>query len=294
MIAPVRKLILVTGPSGAGMSTATNALEDVGFETIDNLPLRMVVPLLDHPASGRPMSLGLDLRNRDFSARGLLDLMDTLEIRNDVSVELMFLDCHPDEIHRRYSSTRRRHPVPDAPSLADGITQEIEKLAALKGRADILIDTTYLNPHQLRAEVEKWCAPQGQAQIIVQVQSFSYKRGLPRSADMVFDCRFLRNPHWEKTLRAMDGRCDPVQEYVTQDPRYSEFFKMAKDLVTFVLPQAKVEGKSYLTVAFGCSGGKHRSVTLAEKMASDLEELTWHVSLRHRELDRLKTESARP
>jgi UPF0042 nucleotide-binding protein len=260
-------------------------LEDSGFEAIDNLPLRLVLPLLDHPGPDRPMSLGLDMRNRDFSPQGFLALLDELEQRADINVQLLYLDCRADEILRRYSSTRRRHPIAEAPTLAAGIDHEIELLRPIAARADVLINTTGLNPHELRAEVERWFAPEGKHQIALQVQSFSYKRGLPRGVDLVFDCRFLRNPHWEETLRAKDGRSEEVQSYVEADPRFAEFLSKVEDMVSFLLPAAEKEGKSYMTIAFGCTGGKHRSVTLAERLSHALAEAGWQVSIRHRELD---------
>ena len=287
-----RRLVLVTGPSGAGLSTATAALEDAGFEAIDNLPMRLVRPLLDHPGPDRPMSLGLDMRNRDFSPQGFLDLLDELERRPDIAVQLLYLDCRPDEILRRYSSTRRRHPIAEAPTLADGIAREIELLRPIAARAEVMIDTSDLNPHELRAEIEKWFAPDDRQHIAVQIQSFSYKRGLPRGVDMVFDCRFLRNPHWEAELRPLDGRSAAVQAYVEGDDRFATFLEKVRDLSLFILPEAEQEGKSYLTIAFGCTGGKHRSVTLAERLSHALEAAGWQVSIRHRELDRRSSEEA--
>lgn len=287
-----RRLVLVTGPSGAGLSTATAALEDAGFEAIDNLPLRLVLPLLAHPGPDRPMSLGLDMRNREFSPQGFLDLLGELESRPEISLQLLYLDCRPDEILRRYSSTRRRHPISEAPTLADGISHEIELLRPIAARADILIDTSDLNPHELRVEIEKWFVPASRQHVAVQIQSFSYKRGLPRGVDLVFDCRFLRNPHWEETLRPLDGRSEAVQAYVEADERFDAFLEKVRDLSLFILPAAQQEGKSYLTIAFGCTGGKHRSVTLAERLARALEAAGWQVSTRHRELDRVSGEEA--
>lgn len=287
-----RRLVLVTGPSGAGLSTATAALEDAGFEAIDNLPMRLVLPLLDHPGPDRPMSLGLDMRNRDFSPQGFLDLLGELEQRQDIALQLLYLDCRADEILRRYSSTRRRHPIAEAPTLADGIAREIELLRPIAARAEILIDTSDLNPHDLRAEIEKWFVSEDRQQIAVQIQSFSYKRGLPRGVDLVFDCRFLRNPHWEETLRPLDGRSEAVQSYVEGDERFDAFLQKVRDLSLFILPAAEKEGKSYLTIAFGCTGGKHRSVTLAERLSQALEAAGWQVSTRHRELDRRSSEEA--
>ena len=281
-----RKLVLVTGPSGAGLSTATRALEDAGFEAVDNLPLRLIGPLIDHPGSDRPMSLSLDLRNREFSAEAVLALFEAQEARPDVEPQLLYLDCRSEEILRRYSSTKRPHPIGQAPSLAEAIAHEQELLRPLKARADVLIDTSEMNPHELRAEVERFFVPLQNQRISVQVQSFSYKRGLPRGVDFVFDCRFLRNPHWNEALRPMDGRSDDVQSYVVADARFAEFLDQVRALTLFVLPGAQEEGKSYLTIAFGCTGGKHRSVTLAERLAQALAEEGWQVSIRHRELDR--------
>ena len=280
-----RHVVLVTGPSGAGLSTASNTLEDAGFEAIDNLPLRLVLPLLEHPGPNRPLALGLDMRNRDFGPQSLLDLMKTLAARTDINAQLLYLDCRTDVILQRYSATRRRHPIADAPTLAAGIAAEIEQLRPVRARADILIDTSDLNPHELRAEIDRWLSPQAQRHFTVLIQSFSYKRGLPHSADMVFDCRFLKNPHWEVELRTHDGRTRIVQDFVASDPSFSPFYEKVLDLMSLDLPAAKDEGKSYFTIAFGCSGGKHRSVTLAERLTQTLAEQGWQVSSRHRELD---------
>ncbi len=289
MTTPARRVVLITGPSGAGMSTASGALEDAGFEAVDNLPLALILPLIDQSTGDRPLSLCLDMRNREFTAQRFIEVMTELQARPGLQVDLLFLTCAPDEILRRYSATRRRHPIAQAPTLQEAIEYEIDLLRPLRLRADVLIDTSDLNPHELRAEVERWFAPEGYHQTMVQVQSFSYKRGLPRSVDMVFDCRFLQNPHWVPTLRAMDGREGPVQDYVMQDARFSTFFDKVRDLALFLLPAAQEEGKSYLTIAFGCTGGRHRSVTLAERLSHTLAEHGWQVSIRHRELDRSST-----
>jgi len=286
MKAHPRRVVLITGPSGAGLSTASGALEDAGYEAIDNLPLRLVVPLLEQADADRPMSLGLDMRNRDFSPQRFLELMGDLALRDDIDLHLLYLECRADEIQRRYSITKRRHPIAQAPTLQDSIAYEIDLLRPLRARADVMIDTTDLNPHELRAEVEKWFTPDGHHQTAVQVQSFSYKRGLPRGVDMVFDCRFLQNPHWREDLRPRDGRDPDVQAYVTQDVRYDAFFEKVTDLCLFLLPAARAEGKSYLTISFGCTGGRHRSVTLAERLSHTLADAGWQVSIRHRELDR--------
>lgn len=287
---PRHHIVLVTGPSGAGRTTATDALEDAGFEVVDNLPLRMVLPLLDQSGASGPLALGLDIRNRDFSAQAVLDLLDAMAARADIQVQLLYLDCAPEEILRRYSGTRRRHPVQQANTLGDAVRHEIGLLEPVRTRADVLIDTTGLNPHQLRAEIKAGFAPQARRDLLVQVTSFSYKRGLPRGADFVFDCRFLRNPHWEAALRDLDGQDNAVQAFVRKDPRFAEFFAKVRDLSLFLLPAVKEEGKSYVTIALGCTGGKHRSVTMVELLSQALAEQGWQVSIRHRELDRRRSE----
>ena len=268
------------------MSTASNALEDAGFETIDNLPLRLVRPLFEQAQTDRPVALCLDMRNRDFSAQRFLDLVSDLSSLPGLEVHVLYLSCRAEEIQRRYSSTRRRHPITQAPTLQDAIAYEIDLLKPLEARADVLIETSDLNPHELRAEVETWFAAGGRHGMAVQVQSFSYKRGVPRGVDFVFDCRFLKNPFWQPYLRDKDGRDLDVQNFVADDPRFETFYTHVRDLSLFVLPAAQEEGKSYLTLGFGCTGGRHRSVTLAERLSEALAEERWQVSVRHRELDR--------
>lgn len=279
-------IILVTGPSGAGRSTAVRALEDIGYEVIDNLPLSLLPRLLDGPHAGRPLALGVDIRNRDFGPGVLIDLLEDLKARRDVDAQMMYLDASEDVLVQRYSETRRRHPLsPDAQPIT-GIANEIAMLRPLQDRADVLINTSGLSPHALRAEIERLFGQNDGSFMGVTVQSFSYKRGLPRGLDMVFDCRFLRNPHWEPSLRSKDGRDADVVSFVADDPGFAEFFDKVHDLVTFLLPAYKAEGKSHLSIGFGCTGGQHRSVAVTEKLASALEMAGWPVSIRHRELDR--------
>ena len=280
------RLLLVTGPSGAGRSTAIHALEDLGFEAIDNLPLSLVPRLLDGPALGRPIALGIDVRNRDFSATALIELIDHLTRNPDVALELLYLDCHPDALVRRYSETRRRHPLTPAEDPAVGVDQEIDLLRPIKVRADVLIDTSDMSPHDLRAEIGRFFGTGAATRPAVSVHSFSYKRGVPRGVDMIFDCRFLANPHWQEHLRALDGRDAAVAAYVEADPRHAEFFRLVREMTLLVLPAQVEEGKTHLAIGFGCTGGQHRSVAVAEKLAKALAEAGWQVSKRHRELER--------
>jgi RNase adapter protein RapZ len=279
-------VVLVSGPSGAGRSSAIDVLEDLGFEAIDNLPLSLIPRLLEGPPLPRPLALGVDVRNRDFSSEALVELVDELHRNPEVQCELLYLDCDTDTLLRRFSETRRRHPLSlEDPPLV-GLQRELELLSPVRDRADVLIDTAALTPHQLRAEIGRWFAPPSGQTMAVQVQSFSYKRGLPRGVDMVFDCRFLANPHWQPELRGRDGRDPAVVAHVEGDPRFAPFFGRISDLLASLLEAYVEEGKSSLTVAFGCTGGKHRSVAMAEKAARTLAEGGWRVSKRHRELER--------
>jgi UPF0042 nucleotide-binding protein len=281
-----QKLVLVTGPSGAGRSTAIHALEDLGYEAIDNLPLSLVPRLLDGPPLNRPIALGIDVRNRDFSATALIELIDRLTRTPEVEPEVLYLDCRPEELVRRFGETRRRHPLAPGEPPAQGVQSEIDLLAPIRVRADVLIDTSDLSPHDLKAEMSRWFDQGAQERLAISVHSFSYKRGIPRGLDMMFDCRFLRNPHWDEALRPLDG-CDPsVGTYVSGDPRYDAFFEQVRQLLLLVLPAHVDEGKSHLAIGFGCTGGQHRSVVVAENMAKALAEAGWQVSKRHRELER--------
>ncbi len=279
-------LVLITGPSGAGRSTAIHALEDLGFEVIDNLPLRLVPRLVDGPPLLRPIALGLDVRNRDFNTTTLIELVDTLTRDPRINLELIYIDCAVSELIRRYSQTRRRHPLAPLETPTEGIAREIDLLAPIRARADHLIDTSEMSPHDLKAEIGQWFDRRAASPMAVSVQSFSYKRGLPRGLDMVFDCRFLANPHWQAGLRELDGRDRAVSAFIEKDPRFAEFFQKLQDLVLMLLPAQLEEGKAHLAIGFGCTGGQHRSVAVAEKLGNVLAETGWPVSKRHRELER--------
>lgn len=282
----VQRLVFVTGPSGAGRSTAVKALEDIGYEAIDNLPLSLLPRLLDGPPIGRPLALGVDVRNRDFSVNALIEAIDRLSANPKMDTELLYLDCSAEVLIRRFSETRRPHPMATAETPSQGIDTEFDLLVPVRARANVLIDTSDLSPHDLRREIEQAFNIGKDTRLAVSVQSFSYKRGMPRGLDMVFDCRFLRNPHWEPKLRTLDGRDDAVAEYVEADERFHEFFNKVNDLVSMLLPAFTDEGKSHLSIAFGCTGGQHRSVAVAEKLANALAASGWQVSKRHREIER--------
>ena len=283
---PQKRIVLVTGPSGAGRSTAIRVLEDLGFEAIDNLPMGLLTRLLEGPESDRPMALGIDARNRDFSTIGFVELAAKLRRMEHVDLSTLYLDCSDDVLVRRFSETRRRHPVAAEAGPETGVRQEKELLAPIREFADTLIDTSQLNVHQLRHEVEHWFAPKTGRHLAVSIESFSYKRGLPRGLDMVFDCRFLANPYWRPELRAADGRNPDVAHYIQQDANYAPFLERVIDMLTFLLPAYRAEGKAHLSVAFGCTGGQHRSVASAEAVAKALAHQGQQVAIRHREMER--------
>lgn len=280
------RVVLVTGPSGAGRSTAVNVLEDLGFEAIDNMPLSLLPRLLDGPPLGRALALGLDVRNRDFTVNALLAEMRRLADDPRIRSEMLYLDCRPDVLLRRFSETRRRHPLAPSEAPELGIDREIELLTPVRGYADVLIDTSELSPHDLRDELQRWYDTDPGGRLAVSVQSFSYKRGVPAGIDTVFDCRFLRNPHWDPVLKPRDGRDPDVRAYIEEDPRAAPFFEGVCNLTGLLLPAYRDQGKTHQAIGFGCTGGQHRSVAMTEKLANRLAKAGWQVSIRHRELER--------
>ena len=279
----VRRLLLVTGPSGAGRTTATNALEDLGYEAIDNIPLSLVPNVIDQKLD-KSLALVVDARNRDFSVTAFLALLDRLRQMSRAWPEVLYLDCRTDVLLRRFSETRRRHPMApeDHPSL--GIERENALLAPLKAQADFVIDSSDLSPHDLKKEVAGWFAFGEAVPLTLSLHSFSYKKGLPRDVDMVLDCRFLRNPHWNQELRPLNGLDAAVVDYIQSDLRYDEFFQRSLDLIRFLLPAYQDEGKSHLCVGLGCTGGRHRSVAVAVNLGQALAKWGGAVSIRHREI----------
>jgi RNase adapter protein RapZ len=279
------RVLLVTGLSGAGHSTALNLLEDLGYEAVDNLPLALLGGLtggiVDGPA--RPIAIGVDAGPRDFSPEDLIERLDRLRGEPNLEVKLIFLDCDDEVLRRRYTETRRRHPLALDRPVADGIAQERALLAPLRAAADLTIDTSELAIGDLKHLLQGHFALD-RAGAAIAVLSFSYRQGLPREADLVFDARFLRNPHYEKALRPLSGRDRAVGDYLEDDPGFPGFFGALTGLLAPLLPRFEREGKSYLTLAIGCTGGRHRSVYVAEKLAAWLRQQGYMVGLRHRDL----------
>tara|TARA_R110002096_G_scaffold14582_2_gene50623 strand:+ start:37751 stop:38641 length:891 start_codon:yes stop_codon:yes gene_type:complete len=280
------RIVLITGPSGAGRSTVLNAFEDMGLETIDNLPLEFLPRLLAGPTLGRDLALSVDVRTRDFSVKAVIEAVEMLQQREEYESSLFYVDCSTDVLLRRYSETRRRHPSAPDGSPASGIALEKDILHLLRHRADVYVNTTEMSPHDLRAEVTKLFGTEEARGLAVNLQSFSYKRGVPRGIDMVLDCRFLRNPYWDSNLRDKNGLDGAVQKYVKADALYDAFFDQTVKMAQLLLPAYRNEGKSHFTIGLGCTGGKHRSVTVTEELSKALMELGWQTSVRHREMER--------
>jgi RNase adapter protein RapZ len=283
------RILLVTGMSGAGKSTALKTLEDMGWEAVDNLPFSLLDRLLaTRPSEGasgaRPLALGIDSRTRGFKAQAIIDRIKAMRDSESANIATLFLDCTGAELERRYSETRRRHPLaPDRPA-ADGIARERELIAPLRRWADHVIDTTAITSNDLRLELRNRFEVDRGGEPVLSVMSFGFARGLPRNADLVFDMRFLRNPHWDTVLRPMTGLDESVGLYVRADPAYAEAFSRIADLLLLLLPRYKAEGKSYVTVAFGCTGGRHRSVHVAEAISSQLRGAGFSPTVSHRDL----------
>ena len=283
--APARqRVVLVTGMSGAGRSTTLKALEDVGYEAIDNLPLHLVATIVHEGGLKAPVAIGVDIRTRNFAVQPFLDALKRLESDPKLAVTLLFVDCEEEVLRRRFTETRRRHPLAQGRPLTDGIAAERRLVAPLRKRADMTIDTSTLSPQDLRRVISAQLGLEQAQGMAVFVTSFSYKNGLPREADLVFDVRFLRNPHYDAELKPLTGRDSAVADYVAGDPDFAAFFGGLTRLLKRLLPRYEREGKSYLTIAIGCTGGRHRSVALAEKLAAALRAAGRDVTLNHREL----------
>lgn len=288
-----RDVVVITGMSGAGKSTALKAFEDLGYEAVDNVPLFLLRHMVGEEATAwteyqnarRPMAIGVDIRTRDFDVRGIRRLLRDVERISGIRPRILFLECDDEALQRRYTETRRRHPLAVDRPLLDGIALERQVLAPLKLSADDVIDTTDLPAGSLKTMLTSRYA-QARAGLHVFVTSFSFRHGLPREADLVFDVRFLRNPHYVPALKDLTGQDAAVQAYIAEDPDFAAFEAHLKALVAPLLPRYVTEGKSYLTIAVGCTGGRHRSVYLAERLADWLGRAGYGISLRHRELQR--------
>ncbi len=283
------RVVIITGMSGAGRSTVSNALEDLGWFVIDNLPpslIGRVTELATGPgASVNKLALVADVRGREFFTE-LVDTIQQLQA-GEADVRILFLEADDEALVRRFEETRRRHPAAGDGGVLAGIRRERELLSELRGMADLIIDTSQTNVHELRDRVMDAMADSDSesAQLRIDLVSFGFKHGTPRDADLLFDVRFLPNPHWVESLRGHTGREDVVRDYVFEQPATPPFMEALLQLLDVVVPGYVQEGKRYLTIAIGCTGGKHRSVAITDAVADHLRETTkLPVSVDHRDL----------
>lgn len=288
--AGARRVILVTGMSGAGRTTALKSLEDIGYEAVDNLPLSLLASFAG-PTPGaasaepaRPVAIGVDIRTRDFGVDPVLDELDRLAREAGYNVSTVFLDCDDEVLMRRYAETRRRHPLDSEKAVPDMIQLERRLLERLRARADIVIDTTNKSPWNLKEILGEHFAPEAGHGLSLFVTSFAFRQGVPRESDLVFDVRFLKNPHYDPTLRPLTGEDEAVQRAISADEDFQAFFDSLTGMLEILLPRYEQEGKSYLTIAVGCTGGQHRSVFVARHLNDWLVERDWRVRLHHRDI----------
>jgi UPF0042 nucleotide-binding protein len=288
--APARqRVLLVTGMLGAGKTTALRVLEDLGWEIVDNFPIRMLDALIDSAPEGSgsdptPLAIGFDSRTRGFDPERVIAQVKGLTQRRDIEVTTLFLDCGSNELERRYNETRRRHVLAGDAPVSTGIRAERELLAPLRRWADLLIDTTEFTSNDLQRVIRERFASSEPGELTVTVSSFGFSRGMPPVADLVFDMRFIENPHWDPALRPQTGQDQAVGDYIRKDPAFEEAFTRIRDLILMLLPRYRAQGKAYVHIAFGCTGGRHRSVFTAEQIAAALRQSGFSPTLLHRNL----------
>lgn len=279
------RVLIVTGMSGAGKSTALEVLEDLGWETIDNAPVRLLEGLLTTgPAAATPLAIGVDSRTRGFDPAAILSMLDRLVARGQTDASILFLDANRHAIERRYNETRRPHPLAKGRPVGDGIKAERELLEPLRLRAEMVIDTSDYASNDLQQVVRNQFGDEARSGMTLTVTSFGFARGMPPLADLVFDMRFLDNPHWDPMLRPQTGLDEAVGEHIENDPAFAPAFSRIRDLVLELLPHYVEQGRAYLAIAFGCTGGRHRSVYAAQKLAGALREAGYDPTVIHRNL----------
>lgn len=283
-----QKVVLVTGLSGAGKTTALRVLEDLGWEAIDNFPIRLLDRLIGPESATTeprpPLAIGFDSRTRGFVPDTIIARWKKLSQRPDLEVTTLFLDCSSAELERRYNETRRRHPMAQGRPVLDGIRAERELMEPLRRWAEAVIDTTSLNSSDLQHTIRDRFSERHEEAMTVSVASFGFARGMPPLADLVFDMRFLDNPHWDPELREQTGLDAPVSAHIERDPAWEEAYTRIRDLVLMLLQRYAAQGKTYVTIAFGCTGGRHRSVHTAEAIARALREAGFSPTVVHRNL----------
>ena len=280
------ELILVIGQSGAGRTTVVHILEDQGFDTLDNVPVHLIPRVAPRELVDKPLALGLDIRSKSFSLQNLMKEISKWKAVSKSRVLILFLECSLDILIKRFSLTRRPHPVPSENNLEQSIKRELKLIAPLREEADFVLDTSNTSPNELRLKLGSIFPLANNRSIQITLQSFSFRSGSPSGLDMVFDCRFLKNPNWEDGLKDLNGTNVEVKKYLNKDESWAPFSESLIKMLSTLIPAFEREGKSYLSIGFGCTGGQHRSVFVAENLYQHLKGKDYDVKILHVMLQR--------
>ena len=275
------ELILVIGQSGAGRTTVIHILDDQGFDTLDNVPVHLIPRVVPRELVDKPLALGLDIRSKSFSLQNLIKEISNWKALSKSSVVILFLECSLDVLIKRFSLTRRPHPVPGENNLELSIKRELKLIAPLREKADFVLDTSNTSPNELRLKLGSIFPLAKNRSINIMLQSFSFRNGSPSGVDMIFDCRFLKNPNWEDGLKDLNGTDVEVKDYLRKDESWESFNKSLIQMLLTIIPAFEKEGKSYLSIGLGCTGGQHRSVFVAEQLYKHLLDKSYDVKIIH-------------
>ena len=280
------ELIIVIGQSGAGRTTVIHILDDQGFDTLDNVPVHLIPRVASRELVDKPLALGLDIRSKSFSVQNLMKEISNWEALSRSRVVILFLQCSLDILIKRFSLTRRPHPVPGEDSLELSIKRELNLIAPLRDKADLVLDTSNTSPNELRLKLGSFFPLANNRNIQIILQSFSFRKGSPSGLDMIFDCRFLKNPNWEDDLKNLNGTDTEVKNYLYKDKSWESFNNSLIKMMSTIIPSFEREGKSYLSIGLGCTGGQHRSVFVAEQLFEHLLDKDYDVKILHTTLQK--------
>ena len=280
------ELIIVIGQSGAGRTTVIHILDDQGFDTLDNVPVHLIPRVASRELVDKPLALGLDIRSKSFSVQNLMKEISNWEALSRSRVVILFLQCSLNILIKRFSLTRRPHPVPGEDSLELSIKRELKLIAPLRDKADLVLDTSNTSPNELRLKLGSIFPLANNRNIQIILQSFSFRKGSPSGLDMIFDCRFLKNPNWEDDLKNLNGTDTEVKNYLYKDKSWESFNNSLIKMMSTIIPSFEREGKSYLSIGLGCTGGQHRSVFVAEQLFEHLLDKHYDVKILHTTLQK--------
>ena len=280
------ELIIVIGQSGAGRTTVIHILDDQGFDTLDNVPVHLIPRVASRELVDKPLALGLDIRSKSFSVQNLMKEISNWEALSRSRVVILFLQCSLNILIKRFSLTRRPHPVPGEDSLELSIKRELNLIAPLRDKADLVLDTSNTSPNELRLKLGSIFPLANNRNIQIILQSFSFRKGSPSGLDMIFDCRFLKNPNWEDDLKNLNGTDTEVKNYLYKDKSWESFNNSLIKMMSIIIPSFEREGKSYLSIGLGCTGGQHRSVFVAEQLFEHLLDKDYDVKILHTTLQK--------